>query len=125
MDRNGPLNLLDTPKRSYQESEYLIKKWHAKNRLKYAITPRFAPTSTPKQLELLGELSDRYKDCLIQTHLGEQEEEIEWVNRLFPDSIDYLQVYESFGLVNSMSIFGHSIHLTKRELKALKEKAAK
>ena len=73
-------------------------------------------------MELLGELSDRYKDCLIQTHLGEQEEEIEWVNRLFPDSIDYLQVYESFGLVNSMSIFGHSIHLTKRELKALKEK---
>ena len=124
MDRNGPKNLIDTPRKSYQETKYLINKWHCKDRLKYAITPRFAPTSSPKQLELLGELAFQYKECLIQTHLGEQIEEIEWVRKLFPYSIDYLGVYESFGLVGETSIFGHSIHLKDREFDVLKEKGS-
>ena len=122
MDRNAPEYLLDTVNSSYDESKKLIEKWHKNNRLVYTISPRFAPTSTPKQLECLGNLWSEFPDCLMQTHLSEQEEEIHWVKSLFPNAKNYLNVYEQFDLVRENSIFGHCIHLSDKELDILQER---
>lgn len=111
MDRNSPEWLSDTAESAQKESAQLIEKWHNKGRLKYAITPRFAPTSTPAQLTALGELVKSYDDVYVQTHLSENKDEIEWVKALYPDSRDYLHVYEQYGLVNERTVFGHCIHL--------------
>ena len=122
MNRNAPDYLLDTVNSSYDESKKLIEKWHKKNRLVYTISPRFAPTSTPEQLECLGNLWSEFPDCLMQTHLSEQEEEIHWVKNLFPNAKNYLNVYEQFDLVRENSIFGHCIHLSDKELDILQER---
>ena len=122
MNRNAPDYLLDTVNSSYDESKKLIEKWHNTNRLVYSISPRFAPTSTPKQLECLGNLWSEFPDCLMQTHLSEQEEEIHWVKNLFPNATNYLNVYEQFDLVRENSIFGHCIHLSDKELDILQER---
>lgn len=121
MDRNAPEMLLDTAQSSYEQSKELIRRWHGRGRLSYAITPRFAPTSTPEQMEALGALWKEHPDCLMQTHLSEQVEEIAWVRRLFPDSRDYLDVYESFGLAGPNALYGHAIHLEPREVARLRE----
>ncbi len=115
MDRNAPNPLLDTAQSGYEHSKELIARWHGRGRLSYAITPRFAPTSTPEQMEALGALWKEHPDCLMQTHLSEQVEEIAWVRRLFPDARDYLDVYESFGLAGPNAVYGHAIHLEPRE----------
>ena len=122
MNRNAPDYLLDTVNSSYHESKKLIEKWHKNNRLVYTISPRFAPTSTPEQLECLGNLWSEFPDCLMQTHLSEQEEEIHWVKNLFPNAKNYLNVYEQFDLVRENSIFGHCIHLSDKELDILQER---
>ena len=122
MNRNAPDYLLDTVNSSYDESKKLIEKWHKTNRLVYTISPRFAPTSTPEQLECLGNLWSEFPDCLMQTHLSEQEEEIHWVKNLFPNATNYLNVYEQFDLVRENSIFGHCIHLSDKELDILQER---
>ena len=121
MDRNAPKLLIDNVKSSYDDSKSLIKKWHLKDRNIYAITPRFAPTSSPEQLETLGNLWTEYPDCIMQTHLSEQKEEIRWVKQLFPKIKSYLEVYQKFNLVKKNSIFGHCIHLQKREIDILRE----
>ena len=122
MDRNAPEFLLDTVNSSYDESKKLIEKWHKTNRLVYAISPRFAPTSTPEQLECLGNLWSEHPDCIMQTHLSEQLEEINWVKELYPKAENYLSVYDKFNLVRENSIFGHCIHLSERELETLEER---
>ncbi len=121
MDRNAPDALRDTAQSAHDESAALIARWHGVERLRYAITPRFAPTSTPEQLEALGALWSRHPDCLMQTHLSEQQAEIDWVRRLFPEARDYLDVYERFGLIGPGALFGHAIHLTERERAALRD----
>ena len=121
MDRQAPEYLLDTPKSSYEDSQKLIEKWHNKNRLLYAVTPRFAITSTPEQLQLAGKLLEEYPDVYLHTHLSENVNEVKLVAELFPDSLDYLQVYERFGLVGNQSIFAHGIHLSDSEFKRLSE----
>ncbi len=88
MDRNAPPGLLDTAQSGYDETKALIAKWHGKGRQLYAISPRFAITSTPEQLELSGVLVRAYPDCYLQTHLSENQGEIDAVRRLFPDSAD-------------------------------------
>jgi len=115
MDRNAPEGLMDNAQSAYDQSRALIEKWHGKARSTYAITPRFAPTSTPEQLEALGALWVENPTCLMQTHLGETRAEITWVKDLFPNSQDYLGVYEDFGLTGPGAIFGHAIYLTERE----------
>ena len=115
MDRNAPEGLRDTAQSAYDQSRALIEKWHDKSRCTYAVTPRFAPTSTPEQLEALGALWAENPTCLMQTHLGETQAEIAWVKELFPDAKDYLGVYEDFGLTGPGAIFGHAIYLTERE----------
>ena len=119
MDRNAPDDLIDTAERGYEDSGALIDRWHGQGRLTYAITPRFAPTSTAAQLDAAGQLAREHPDCLVQTHLSEQPREIDWVASLFPGHADYLSVYEAAGLVRPGAIFGHAIHLTPRERDAL------
>ncbi|SMS00796.1 Guanine deaminase [Vibrio mangrovi] len=119
MDRHCPDNLRDTADSGYRESKILLEKWHHQGRALYAITPRFAPTSTPEQLVLAGQLAQEYPDAFIQTHLSENTDEINWVKTLFPDAPDYLGVYERYGLVRDRALFGHGIHLEPREYKTL------
>ena len=124
MNRNCPDYLRDTTETGFKDSGDLIEKWHEKGRNKYVITPRFAITSTMEQMEAAAQLHKEYPTTYIQTHLSENKGEIESVRSLFPDSIDYLDVYERAGLLTDRSIFGHSIHLTEREYKRLAETGA-
>ena len=124
MDRNAPEGLRDTARSAYDESKALLEKWHGVGRLSYVITPRFSPTSTPEQLAALGALWREYPDCLMQTHLSEQLDEIEWVKGLFPQARDYLDTYEAQGLLREGAVYGHAIHLTAREKDRLREAGA-
>lgn len=124
MDRNAPEGLRDTAQSAYDDSKSLIGKWHGTDRISYAITPRFSPTSTPDQLRALGDLWAEHPDCLMQTHLSEQTDEIEWVKGLFPEARDYLDTYETHGLLGEKGLYGHAIHLEDREKDRLKEVGA-
>ena len=119
MDRNAPDNLRDTAQSAYDDSKALLQKWQGQGRANYVITPRFSPTSSPAQLSALGALWAEYPDSLMQTHLSEQLDEIAWVQSLFPTARDYLDTYESHGLLRKGAIFGHTIHLTPREIDRL------
>lgn len=121
MDRNAPEGLRDTAQTAYDQSAALLEKWHRVDRLSYAITPRFSPTSTPEQLDAMGALWAEHPHCLMQTHLSEQTDEIEWVRSLFPDARDYLDTYEKFGLLGQNGLYGHVIHLEDRERDRLRE----
>ena len=124
MDRNAPESLRDTAQSGYDDSKALIAKWHGVGRALYAVTPRFAPTSTEVQLEAAGALWAAHPDCVMQTHLSENHAEIAWVGELFPGCPDYLGVYEKYGLLGERAIFGHAIHLTPRETDRLAEVGA-
>jgi len=121
MDCNAPDNVLDTPETSSIESDELIVKWHGKGRLFYAITPRFAVTSSAEQLQVAGELIHRHPDLLMQTHLSENHAEIDFVVKKFPGTKDYTDVYDKFGLLGKSSLFAHGIHLSEREKARLAE----
>lgn len=124
MDRNAPGGLCDTAQSAYDDSKALLHQWHGKGRASYAITPRFSPTSTPEQLLALGDLWREFPECLMQTHLSEQLPEVNWVAQLFPQSRDYLDTYETFGLLGAKGIYGHAIHLKEREIDRLTETGA-
>ena len=111
MDRNCPDYLQDTPQSAYQDSKTLIEKWHGVDRLHYAVTPRFAPTSSNEQLAIAGKLLTEYDDLYLHTHVAENLAEIEWVKKLFPDSRSYLDVYHQYGLLQARSVLAHCIHL--------------
>ena len=115
MDRHAPEALTDTAEQAYIESKQLIEKWHGKGRNLYAITPRFAPTSTPEQLEKAGQLKAEYPDVYVHTHLSENKNEIAWVKELFPERKGYLDVYHHYGLTGSKSVFAHCVHLEENE----------
>ena len=124
MDRNAPDGLRDSAKSAYDDSKALIERWQGVGRAHYAITPRFSPTSTPEQLEALGALWAEHPECLMQTHLSEQTDEIAWVRELFPNARDYLDTYETFGLLGERGLYGHAIHLEPREMDRLAEVGA-
>lgn len=124
MDRNAPEGLRDTAQSAYDDSKALIDRWHGRGRATYAITPRFSPTSTPEQLAALGALWRAYPDCLMQTHLSEQTDEIAWVEDLHPQARDYLDTYETQGLIGERAVFGHAIHLKPREIDRIAETGA-
>ncbi|MEB0078767.1 guanine deaminase [Pseudomonas sp. CCI3.2] len=115
MDRNAPDYLVDTAESSYVDSKALIERWHGKGRLHYAVTPRFAPTSTPEQLALAGQLLGEYPDVYMQTHISENLQEVEWVKALFPERSNYLDVYDHFKLLGERSVFAHGVHLCDDE----------
>ena len=131
MDRHAPDELCDNPDNSYSDSKELIEKWHNKGRLRYAVTPRFAPTSSSSQLKQAARLLNEYpsddqtKGVLLQTHLNENDEEIAWVNDLFPDSNSYFGVYEDHGITGNRSVFGHCIHNTEEEYQRMAKTGSK
>lgn len=115
MDRNAPDNVLDTVQSSYDQSKQLIERWHGVDRLQYAITPRFAPTSSNEQLIAAGRLLAEHEGVYMHTHLSENVDEIEWVKALFPKAKNYLDVYDQAGLLGKRSVFAHGIHLCDQE----------
>lgn len=119
MDRNAPEGLRDTAQSGYDDSKDLIARWHGRGRALYAITPRFAITSTPEQLEAAGALAAEHPECYVQTHLSENHDEIAYTASLYPDAPDYLGVYEHYGLLGPKTLLGHAIHLTPREIDVL------
>lgn len=115
MDRHCPDYLQDTPESAQRNSAELIKRWHGTGRNLYALTPRFAPTSSPAQLSALGALAQQYPDVFIQTHLSENAHEVEWVKSLYPQYSSYLDVYANFNMVRERAVFGHCLHLSEDE----------
>jgi guanine deaminase len=116
MDRNAPAALCDSAQSGYDESKALISKWHGRGRALYAVTPRFAATSTPAQLEAAGALRREHPDCFVQSHISENLAEVARVKELFPERNGYLDVYDRYGLLGRRAIYGHGIHLTEAEL---------
>ncbi|MFP5515726.1 MAG: guanine deaminase [Alphaproteobacteria bacterium] len=121
MDRHAPAALTDTAESSYRDGKDLIGRWHGKGRQRYAVTPRFAITSTEAQLEAAGALLREHPGVHMQTHLSENTDEIAEVRRLFPGARDYTDVYDRFGLLGPTSLFGHCIHLSEAEMSRLSE----
>ncbi len=111
MDRNCPEYLRDTADEGIATSRQLLTRWHGQDRLGYAITPRFAPTSTPEQLLAAGRLAAEFPDVHIHSHLAENHDEIEWVGRLYPEARSYLDVYDRCGLVRERAVYAHCLHM--------------
>jgi len=124
MDRHCPDFLCDSAEGGARDSEDLIRKWHHNGRAMYAITPRFAPTSTEAQLGLTGELARAYPDTYIQTHVSENPDECKWVQSLFPNARSYLDVYDSYGLMRERAMYGHCIWLDERDFARMAESGA-
>lgn len=124
MDRNAPDYLRDSPESGYQESRELAKRWHGVDRLRYAITPRFAPTCSDEQLALAGKLLAENPELYLHTHLAENSSEVAWVRELFPERSGYLDVYAHHGLLTRRSIFAHCLHLSDDEFKLMHESGA-
>ncbi|WP_447884354.1 guanine deaminase [Serratia fonticola] len=115
MDRNAPDYLLDTAESSYSQTKALIERWHNNGRLLYAITPRFALTSSPEQLEMVQRLRQEYPDVYLHTHLSENKDEVAWVKALYPERTSYLDVYHHYGMTGRKSVFAHCVHLEDAE----------
>lgn len=124
MDRHAPEALTDKTLGGIRDTERLISDWHGTDRLGYSVTPRFAPTSTRTQLDAAGGLLRNDESLWLQTHLSENLGELDWVAELFPESRDYLEVYEQSGLVGPRSTFAHGIHLDNSMRKRLAERSA-
>ncbi|MBD1552244.1 guanine deaminase [Pseudomonas typographi] len=121
MDRNAPDYLTDTAQGSYAQSKALIERWHGKGRLHYAVTPRFAPTSTAQQLALAGQLLAEHEGLYLHTHISENPKEVEWVKALFPERSGYLDVYDHYQLLGPRSVLAHGVHLCDEECARLAE----
>lgn len=121
MDRNAPDGLLDTPQTGFDDTKDLIAKWHGEGRGLYAISPRFAITSTPEQMEMAQALVAAYPECYVQTHLSENKDEIAYTTELYPEHPDYLGIYEHYGLLGDKTLLGHSIYLSDRERSVMAE----
>jgi guanine deaminase len=119
MDRNAPEALRDTPQSSYDDSKRLLEKWHGQGRAYYAITPRFAITSSPEQMEMAEALAREFPEVHIQTHVDENLAEVEFARELFPNLPDYLGIYERYHLLGPRTLLGHCIHMTHREVEVL------
>ncbi len=124
MDRNCPEDLCDTAESAYNESKALIEKWHGDGRLSYAITPRFAVTSTDEQLAAAGRLASEYPDVYVHTHLAENTQEVDLISQQFPDSRSYLDVYDQNNLVRDRSVFAHCLHLDHQDRNIMAAKNA-
>lgn len=124
MDRNAPDALQDTSQKGYDETKALIARWHGRGRAHYAITPRFAITSTPEQMEMSRALAAEHPDCYVQTHLSENRDEITFATSLYPEAKDYTDIYARYELLGRKTLLGHCIHLSDREISALAETEA-
>lgn len=124
MDRNCPDFLRDTAETGYAESRALIERWHNRDRLLYAITPRFAPTSTPAQMALAGRLFREHPGVFLQSHLAENRAEVDWVARLHPEARSYLDVYERAGQLGMRALFAHCLWLDDSDRRRMAERGA-
>lgn len=116
MDRNAPDALLDSAQKGYDDSKALIARWHGHDRSLYAITPRFAGTSTPEQLDAAGSLWGEHPGVYVHTHIAENRAEIAWTAKLFPESKNYLDIYDRHGLIGRRAVLAHGVHLGEDEL---------
>ena len=123
-DRHSPDGVRDDTEQSLIDTEALIQRWHGVDRLGYAITPRFAPTSTPEQRRGAGELAARYPGVWIQSHVAENLDEIRWAHELFPASRSYLSVYDDFGLLRERAVYAHCIHLDEHDRALMRDTGA-
>ncbi|MYE25663.1 MAG: guanine deaminase [Chloroflexi bacterium] len=124
MDRHAPANLVDTAQSSYDDSKALIDCWHKRGRCLYTVTPRFALTSSPAQLELAGALMREHSDVRLQSHISENRAEVARAAELYPARKHYTDIYEHYGLLNNRAIYGHGIHLSEDELRRFHESGA-
>lgn len=123
-DRHSPDGVRDATEQSLLDTEALIQRWHGVDRLGYAITPRFAPTSSEAQLRGAGELAARYPDVWVQSHVAENLDEIRWVRELFPQARSYLSVYDDFGLLRQRAVYAHCIHLDQEDRALMRARGA-
>ncbi|MGE8319144.1 MAG: guanine deaminase [Comamonas sp.] len=121
-DRHSPDGVRDDTEQSLVDTEELIQRWHGVDRLGYAITPRFAPTSTDAQMRGAGELAARYGDVWIQSHVAENLDEVRWVAELYPQSRSYLAVYDDFGLMRERAVYAHCIHFDAADRALMRER---
>ena len=124
MDRNAPPALCDTAQSGYDDTKALIGRWHGQGRALYAISPRFAITSTPAQMEAAPALVAAFPDCYVQTHLSENDAEITFSMELYPEAPDYTGIYEHYGLLGRKTLLGHCLHLNHRETRVLADTGA-
>jgi guanine deaminase len=125
MDRNAPEYLLDrSPQQSYDECRALLQKWHGRGLLRYAITPRFAPTSTPELLECAGQLKKEFPGAWVHSHISENRNEVQWVQELFPEA-EYADVYDRYGLLDERTVLAHGVWLTAEELDLLARRGSR
>jgi len=120
-DRHSPDGVRDQTEQSLIDTEALIQRWHGVDRLGYAITPRFAPTSTEEQLRGAGELAARYPDTWVHSHVAENQDEVRWVRELFPQARSYLDVYAGFGLMRERAVYAHCIHFDEDYRRLMRE----
>ncbi|CAN5751170.1 guanine deaminase [soil metagenome] len=123
-DRHSPDGVRDDTEQSLIDTESLIRKWHNVDRLGYAITPRFAPTSTDAQLRGAGELAAKYPDTWIHSHVAENKDEVKWARELFPQARSYLDVYTGFGLMRERAVYAHCIHFDDDDRRLMRETGA-
>ena len=121
MDRNAPESVRDTAQSGYDDTKALIEKWHGSGRNLYAVTPRFAPTSTPAQLEACGTLMSEFSDVYLQSHVSENTDEVKWVAELFPDARSYQDVYSRYSMLGPRALYGHAIHMDEADLRQAAE----
>ena len=124
MDRHAPDALRDTVDQARLDCTTLIKRWHHQGRLAYAVTPRFAATSSPAQLAMAGQLLADHPGLYMQTHVAENRAEVAWVAQLFPSARSYLDVYAQYGLLNERAVLAHGIWLDDADRLALHRSGA-
>jgi guanine deaminase len=124
MNRHAPDNLRDDVANAELQCEALIARWHGVDRLAYAVTPRFAATSTPEQLCMAGTLLHRHRGLYLQTHVAENRAEVAWIAELFPEARSYLDVYDRFGMLNERALLAHGIWLDDTDRRRLADSGA-
>ena len=124
MDSHAPQNILDTPQSGYDDSKILIDRWHKKGRALYTVSPRFALTSSPEQLEMASTLFHEYKDVRLQTHLSENKAEVKRAMELYPERRNYTDIYDHYNLLDPRAIYGHVIHMSEGEFQRFHETGA-
>ena len=124
MDRHAPEGLRDDVVQAERDCIDLIERFHGRDRLAYAVTVRFAPTSTPEQLAMAGALCRADASLYMQTHVAENRAEVAWVAELFPQARSYLDVYERAGLVHERSVLAHGIWLDGDDKRVIADRNA-
>ena len=124
MDRHAPDNLRDDVVQAERDCEALIQRWHGRDRLAYAVTPRFAASSSPEQLAMAGRLLARHPGLYMQTHVAENRAEVAWVAELYPQARSYLDVYHQHGLLNERAVLAHGIWLDDTDRALLRDTGA-